>query len=102
MEGLIGEASFTRALDYTDAEPNVWTHLALTYDGAQMRLYVDGELTDTTAAPEGVEPSAGDLSIGCETEYKDHFKGLIDEVRVYDRALGAGEVAADESAPIEG
>ena len=101
MEGLIGEASFTRALDYTDAEPNVWTHLALTYDGAQMRLYVDGELADTTPAPEGVEPSTGDLSIGCDTEYKDHFEGLIDEVRVYDRALGAGEVGGDSAAPIQ-
>jgi hypothetical protein len=62
-----------------------------------MRFYVDGKLVDTTAAY-GTEPSSGDLSIGCSEEFKDHFKGLIDEVRVYDRALSAEE-ASDILAP---
>jgi hypothetical protein len=102
MEGLIGdEWEFVRAVDGADQEQNVWVHVALTYDGANMRLYIDGELIDTSAA-HGVEPSSGDLSIGCSQEFGDNFDGLIDEVRVYNRALGAGEVAADMATPTEG
>jgi Concanavalin A-like lectin/glucanases superfamily len=101
LEGLIGdEGQFVRAVDGADQEKNVWLHIALTYDGAQMRLYVNAELIDTVAAHD-VEPSSGDLSIGCSEEFGDNFKGLIDEVRIYNRALGAGEVAADMGAGLQ-
>ena len=53
----------------------------------------------TTAVPDGAEPSSGDLKIGCSEEFEDNFKGLIDEVRIYDRALSAGEVKPDITPP---
>ncbi len=93
MEGLISdEGEFERTVTVTAQVMNVWTHVALTYDGAHMRLYVDGALADTTAVP-GVEPTNGPLSIGCSDEFDDYFNGMIDEVRIYNRALRAGEVA---------
>jgi hypothetical protein len=101
LEGYLGEEfELQKTVDPAKLEKNVWTHVALTFDGAHLRLYVDGALVDTEAA-EGAEPSSGQLSIGCAQEFEDGFEGRIDEVRIYERALSAGEVAADMGAPLQ-
>ena len=100
-EGQIG----TTAKSHTDTatpkalEANVWQHLAVTYDGAKLQLYLNGTLVDTEAVSGPNSAVAGALSIGCGGGY--HFKGRIDEVRIYNRALSTGEIAADQSAPIQ-
>jgi hypothetical protein len=83
----------------TSVTPHSWSHLALTYDGAKLRIYLEGELVGTDT---GLDPKAttGALVIG-DNVFEDPFKGRIDEIRIYDRALDAGEVAADKAAPIQ-
>ncbi|HEY2479284.1 MAG TPA: LamG domain-containing protein [Solirubrobacterales bacterium] len=72
---------------------DAWSHVALTYDGAQVRLYVDGELVDCSPVPAGAPPvTEGELQIGAATEHGDHFVGRIDEVRIYQRALDQSEI----------
>ena len=66
-----------------------WTHLAATYDGANLRLYKNGVLSTTTAAPGALLTSANPLRIGGNTIWGEYFDGRIDEVRVYNRALSA-------------
>jgi hypothetical protein len=79
----------------TEALPvGTWSHLALTDDGAKLRLYVDGALQAVEPSPP-LTASEGPLTIGCNQIFGDYFKGRIDDVRIYDRALEAGEVAAD-------
>jgi hypothetical protein len=74
---------------------NAWSHVALTYDGSQVALYVNGELVDCSPAPSPApRVIAGELQIGAATESGDYFKGRIDEVRIYNRALNAAEVEA--------
>ena len=81
---------------------NAWTHLAFSYDGAHTRLYVNGELAATKAVGPIAAPSDGPLYIGCDGPiWGDHFRGRIDEVRLYDRALAAGEVGADMETPMQ-
>jgi hypothetical protein len=101
LEGYLGEeGNVTRgASDPTLAERHVWSHIAFTFDGARIRLYVDGQLVDGTTA-DGAMPTAGQLSIGCSKEGEQFFHGKIDEVRIYDRALSADELAADMSAAL--
>ena len=82
-------------------EPEVWSHLALTYDGVKLRLYVNGELAATKYVERPKPETAGPLTIGCAALGAQHFKGRIDEVRIYNRAIGLGEVVADEGAPIQ-
>jgi hypothetical protein len=86
-----------------DVEVGVWTHLAVTYDGAYLRLYVNGALTSTQAVsnPGSLLTSEGPLHIGCAPAYNENFRGRIDEVRVYDRALSAAEVGLDMETPLE-
>ncbi|HKO37470.1 MAG TPA: LamG domain-containing protein, partial [Solirubrobacterales bacterium] len=102
-EGLIGEGveEVETVVGPEDVEENVWTHLAFTYDGAQMRIYVNGALAETDPQPTGPPTGEGALSIGCNHLYPEDFEGLIDEVRVYDRALSDEEVVADKGAPIQ-
>ncbi len=79
----------------TEALPvGAWSHLALTNDGAKLRLYVDGVLQDTESSPP-LTASEGPVTIGCNQIFGDYFDGRIDDVRIYDRALEAREVAVD-------
>jgi hypothetical protein len=81
---------------------HVWSHLALTFDGAHIRLYVNGELIASGASEELVE-SHGSLRMGCGDNFGfwDYFEGRIDEPRIYERVLPPGEIAADMAAPLE-
>ncbi len=79
---------------------NSWTHLAETYDGSSVRLYVNGTLVSTTAAAGSLASSTSPLRIGGNSIWGEYFSGLIDEVRVYNRALSAAEIAQDMTTPI--
>jgi hypothetical protein len=96
-EGLIGEGVgvYEDVVSPHPIEENVWSHLAFTYDGATMRLYVNGDLVATQAQSTPPPTGEGPLAIGCNPLYPEDFDGLIDEVRIYDRALGVDEVVAD-------
>jgi Concanavalin A-like lectin/glucanases superfamily len=95
VEGLIAndpESEYAPTVYSPVIEPNVWTHVAMTYDGRHERLYIDGVLVDTETS-EGPNENNGDLRIGCTQEHETGFDGRIDEVRLYERALSQGEMA---------
>jgi glucose/arabinose dehydrogenase len=79
---------------------NAWTHLAVTFDGTTLRLYVNGALAGSKAAAGSMAASTGVLRIGGNAIWPEFFAGLIDEVRVYNRALSATEIGADMNAPL--
>ena len=79
---------------------NTWTHLAVTYNGATLRLYVNGVLVTSTAMTGSLVSSTGALQIGGNTVWGERFKGLIDEVRVYNVALDATQIQQDMTTPI--
>jgi glucose/arabinose dehydrogenase len=74
---------------------NAWTHLAVTYSQSTVRLFVNGSLAASRAVPGVVPGSDGPLRIGGNAIWGEHFAGLIDELRVYNRALSAGEIQTD-------
>ena len=78
-----------------------WTSVALTYDGATQRLYINGRAVASHAASGRIQAPRNPLWIGGNHPYGEHFDGLIDEVRVYDRALSARAVRADMAAPVK-
>jgi Concanavalin A-like lectin/glucanases superfamily len=83
IEGLLGgeEEEIGPDVESDESLPlNVWSHVAMTYDGAHMRLYVNGELQDTAVAEDGAFSSSGPLKFGCSEAYEDDFKGRIDEL----------------------
>ena len=81
---------------------NTWTHLATTYDGANVRLYVNGTLVRTVAATGNMANSAAPLRIGGNSVWGEYFTGRIDEVRIFNRALAATEVTTMMNTPVAG
>jgi hypothetical protein len=77
-----------------------WTHLAVTYDGAAIRLYVNGVSVAVAARTGDLATTTNSLQIGGDSIYGQYFKGLIDEVRVYDRALSQTEIQQDMNTPL--
>ena len=72
--------------------PDTWYHIAATYDGSQMKFYIDGTLRGTTNVV-GTIPNGGrDIWIGGNEPWGEYFDGVIDEVFIYDRALSEGEI----------
>jgi Concanavalin A-like lectin/glucanases superfamily len=80
---------------------NAWTHLAVTYDGGTLRLYVNGAQVRTRAATGAIQTTANPLWMGGNTPYGEYFQGLIDEVRVYNRALTQADIQTDLNTPID-
>jgi len=77
-----------------------WTHLALTYDGATVRLYVNGTQVSSVAKTGTILTSTNPLQIGGDSIYGQYFAGTIDEVRVYNVALSAAQIQGDMNTPI--
>jgi hypothetical protein len=79
---------------------NTWVHLAATYDGATQRLFVNGVQVASRAQTGSLTVSAGALRIGGNL-FAEYFRGRIDDVRIYNRALSAAEIASDMNTPVE-
>jgi hypothetical protein len=70
-----------------------WVHLAGTFDGRTMRLFVDGNEVAALDRPGPVHPSHFDLVIGgFGAGSRANFAGLVDEVRLFSRVLSGEEV----------
>jgi hypothetical protein len=72
---------------------NQWTHFAATYDGALLKIYLNGVLEDQAPWPHSIFPGTAPLVIGANYIHS-VFNGLIDEPAVYNRALLAPEIQA--------
>lgn len=75
-----------------------WSHVAVTSDGRELRAYVNGReaagapLRESLAAPAS---AAAALLVGYVHKFSaDRFSGAVDELRLWQRALGDAEIAA--------
>jgi VCBS repeat-containing protein len=104
----VGGSTTTLIASTGNVAAGQWYHAALTYDGSTMRVYLDGVQVGSTpkSGPVDVDPgmavAVGGQPAGAGVRY---FDGLIDDVRILQRALSAGEVAAilgpgDNNAPV--
>src|SRR4029450_3763409 len=91
---------------YRDAEGtaqlpvNTWTHLATTYNGNVLALYVNGVQAGQLIIAGPIVPSTSALKIGGNSVWGEWFQGEIDEVRIYNRALTASEITGDMNTSI--
>ncbi|MEM3616896.1 MAG: LamG-like jellyroll fold domain-containing protein [Candidatus Bathyarchaeia archaeon] len=89
-----------------DLPLNTWTHLAMTYDGTTVKLYINGEFDSSYAQSGPIEVTSNWLAFGCKPTgpwggagtYA-YFNGIIDEVRIYNRALSQQEIQTDMGGP---
>jgi hypothetical protein len=110
----LGHAYFARG-QLDDCFLNAWHHLAMTCDGATLKLYCDGELaalqpiTGPRPPPLNPSPATGrvrpamdrSLYVGCinGSDPRGCFQGRLDDIRIYSRALSAEEIRAHCEVP---
>jgi hypothetical protein len=70
-----------------------WHHVAGTYDGENINVYLDGTLDGTVATTSPIGVNAANVLIGENPEAAGrNWDGLIDDVRIYNRALSPAEI----------
>ena len=82
----------------TSVAPKVgtWEHVVGTWDGAMLRLYVDGREIGSRAFAGVPGLPTNDLQIGDYADSDKYFDGALDEVALYDHALTADQIAAQQ------
>jgi hypothetical protein len=78
-----------------------WHHVAATYDGATINLYVDGRLESSFPRSGIIPTGTSPVAIGARPGVN-FFGGLLDEVAVYNRALSPEEIKATSDAAPSG
>jgi hypothetical protein len=73
---------------------NTWFHVAATYDGATIRLYINGVLDQSLANAFTINNNNIDLTIGADVSGSDtrDLQGLVDDVRIYNGTLSANDI----------
>ena len=73
---------------------NTWQHVAATYDGAKMRLYVNGVPVDSLSTTNTIgNASNTNLNIGAHIPMNRYFIGRIDEARIWDITRTGTEIS---------
>ena len=88
-----GEVTSTLVAESGDITEGEWTHGVAVYDGSEMRLYKDGEPVGSSPKTGSMATNSGiGVNIGRNPDGYGKWKGAIDDVRIYDRALTPAEV----------
>jgi len=99
----------TNRLDYLSTQAcacrvhsGSWVHIAGTYDGAVMKLFVDGELategftqTGPISWPSDAEPAELTMGAWLGLDVQTYYKGMLDEVRIWSSALSGADIKAN-------
>jgi hypothetical protein len=71
-----------------------WSHLAMTYDNATLKLYVDGVDAGHVSINRVRTTSPAPLVFGRRGDSANYFKGILDDVQLYSQALSVADIAA--------
>ncbi|MDH3455888.1 MAG: fibronectin type III domain-containing protein [Gemmatimonadota bacterium] len=90
---LVGDRKAITLKDPQIRDDGSWYNVAVTRQGGWNRLYVDGVVVDSTFRNVGNMSNSANLAIGAkDTGDDDFYEGLIDDVRLYSRALTIEEI----------
>jgi len=84
----LSQPSYTLNCDGT-----TWYHLAVTWDGSNIKLYINGVLNESVVQTITPLDSNRVLRIGKNSQQQTRFNGTIDELAIYNRSLTAEEIA---------
>lgn len=72
-----------------------WYHIAVTFDGTDFTVYVDGNPENTVSHPGTHDPTSGAYFGSHRDKGKCSFDGILDDIRIYNRALSASEILVE-------
>jgi hypothetical protein len=93
MAASVNGTGFTAAIATTSLTTGQWYHITGTYDGANVKIFVNGKLENAVAMSGNIFNSAGGVQIGRIASPAYLQAGQIDDVRVYNYALTDQQVA---------
>ncbi|MCK4913440.1 MAG: LamG domain-containing protein [Planctomycetes bacterium] len=85
--------STTRLRSNSDIAIDTWYHIAATYDGSTMKVYINGEEDNSASHITGISTFNEHLFIGGSNTDSLYFDGIIDEVRIYDSNMTQEQIA---------
>ncbi len=74
---------------------NQWTYLTIVWNGSQALFYTNGTLVSTKTLNATITARGNALRLGSDNNNQQYFKGQLDDVRIYNRALTAADVQTD-------
>lgn len=81
---------------------NQWVHVAAAYDSNAVKLYLNGVcLVTNIVGPVTIASTVASLRMSMDDNYNVPFPGLIDDARIYNRALSGSEIAYLFSGPAQ-
>lgn len=87
----IGTSTWIDCISPNPLSQNTWYHITGTYDGSELRLYVNGVLVAVTTIANKILPVNANAVLGCQIQTDSiarcHFYGKIDELKLFDYAL---------------
>ena len=98
--GVVGQVVVLNGT--TVLKAGTWYHVAMTYDGSFLKLYVNGLLDASMSLSGAVVPTSQPLQIGGLTGGPWFINGLVDELSLYNRALSVEEIQAISHADSSG
>lgn len=91
---LIGSSGFAGGpFSSSSISENTWTHIALVWDGAEFRLYINSTLASSVAAAATLGGSTPMIGASAYHSIHKDWSGMIDDFRIYSKALSPTEVA---------
>jgi hypothetical protein len=101
---LTDEGTWYSKAGTTIITTNKWYHLAATYDGSSLRIYVNGKLEGTIAASDTLARTTNNFRIGSRNAYvtNTNTNGIIDEARVWDIPRTEAEIQNSMNRTIPG
>ena len=85
-------SSYSSVNSNTSLSLNTWYHIACTYDGAKLRIYINGVEDNSVSTSLTPNYSSANLRIGSWSGDNYNLKGFLNDVRVYNHCLSAKEV----------
>src|SRR5262249_29619126 len=100
VAGLTSTSGNSNAFGPSPLPLNTWTHIAQTFSGGTVTLYVNGVQVATTAVTGNIQDTTNPLEIGSDHIYGQYFQGSIDDVRIYNVALTPAQIQTDMATPV--
>lgn len=72
-----------------------WSHLGVTFNGSEVRFYLNGVLVNTQSLTGSITARSNPLSIGADQSNGQGFKGILDDVRIYRKILDQTDIQLD-------
>ena len=91
------DGTSTSIVSTNEVSINEWEHIAATYDGSTMKLYVDGILKSNANYDAGIYNTSEKLFLGRNVGYSS-LNGLLDDIKIYDYARTEEEIRLDYNA----